>query len=113
MTQRKSPSAAKVLQVRNGQDGITPDMTRSELAASVVCKSPLLVASALQKYTGFGNEMQLTDSGRNLPEHDRCLFLSKLTVDRAAGRLDPYAGIWSGDDDRASPRRGVQVWMTE
>ena len=66
MTQRKSPSAAKILQVRNGQDGITPDMTRSELAASVVCKSPLLVASAMQKYAVFGNEMQLTDLAREL-----------------------------------------------
>lgn len=60
MTKRKSPPAAEVLQVRNGQDGIPPAMTRSELAATVVCKSPLLVASAMQKYTGFGNEMQLT-----------------------------------------------------
>ena len=61
MDKRKSLPAADVLEVRNGQDGITADMTRSELAASVACKSPLLVASALQKYTGFGDEMQLTD----------------------------------------------------
>ena len=61
MSKRKSQPAAEVLQVRSGQDGITPGMTRSEMAASVVCKSPLLVASAMQKYTGFGNEMQLTD----------------------------------------------------
>ena len=61
MTKRKSPPAAEVLQVRNGQDGITPAMTRSELAARVVFKSPLLVASAMLKYTGFGNEMQLAD----------------------------------------------------
>ena len=89
MIQRKSPSAAKILQVRNGQVGITPDMTRSELAASVACKSPLRVASAMQKYAGFGDEMQITDCGRNLPEHDPCKFLSKLTVDRTAGRLGP------------------------
>lgn len=61
MSQRESQPAAEVLQVRDGQDGITPEMSRSELAAAVVCKSPLLVASALQKYAGFGNEMQLTD----------------------------------------------------
>ena len=89
MTKRKSPPAAEVLEVRNGQDGITPAMTRSELAARVVCKSPLLVASALRKYTGFGNEMPLTDCGRNLPEQAYCMFLSKLTVDRAVGRFGP------------------------
>ena len=87
MSQRKSPPAAEVLEVRKGPDGITPAMTRAELAATVVCKSPLLVASNLQKYAGFGNEMQLTDCGRNLPEQAYCMFLSKLTVDSAIGRL--------------------------
>ena len=66
MSQRKSLPAAGVLEVRNGPDGTTPAMTRAELAETVVWKSPLLVASALQKYAGFGNEMQLTDCGRNL-----------------------------------------------
>jgi len=87
MSQRKSLPAAGVLEVRNEPDGITPAMTRAELAETVVCKSPLLVASALQKYAGFGNEMQLTDCGSNLLEQAYCIFLSKLTVDRAVGRL--------------------------